>query len=90
MFELHGSHENYWRPFAAHIPGEAVIVFTPVSESALLFKNLESRTYRAFLFNPSDGTELPLGNIQPDGSGSWKGPEFPIYRDWVMVLDHKV
>ena len=89
MFESHASHENYWRPFGANIPGEAVIVFTPVSENALLFKNLESRTYRAFLFNPSDGTELPLGNIQPDGSGSWKGPEFPIYRDWVMVLDHK-
>ena len=28
-------------------------------------------------------------SIQPDTSGRWKPPEFPIFRDWVIVLEHK-
>ncbi len=89
MVEPRWSRENYWRPFAARIPGEAVIAFTPTGGKALLFRNLEAGTYRAFLFNPSDGTEQPLGRIQPDASGNWQAPEFPIFRDWVVVLDRK-
>jgi hypothetical protein len=30
-----------------------------------------------------------MENVHPDSSGSWKPPEFPIFRDWVMVLEHK-
>ena len=90
LVDPHWSRENYWRPFAALIPGEAVIAFTPTGGKALLFHNLEAGAYRAFLFNPSDGTEQPLGRFQPDASGSWQAPEFPIFRDWVVVLDRKV
>jgi len=89
MVEPHWSKENYWAPFAARIPGEAVIAFSPTAWKPLVFRNLESGAYRAFLFNPSDGTEQALGQVQPDASGTWQAPEFPIFRDWVLVLDRK-
>jgi hypothetical protein len=80
---------DYWEPFAAHIPGEAVIAFTPVGRKALHFRNLEAGEYHGYLFNPSDGSEIPIGSVTPDASGNWPGPEFPIFRDWVVVLDRK-
>jgi hypothetical protein len=89
MIEPHWSKENYWRPFSGQIPGEAVIAFTPSGGKALVFKNLEPAAYRAFLFNPSDGTEQPFGQVALDANGAWQAPEFPIFRDWVVVLDRK-
>jgi hypothetical protein len=80
--------EDYWRPSAGEIPGEAVFAFTPTGGRPLKFQNLEPKQYRVFLFNPSDGTELALGNATPD-AGAWQSPEFPIFRDWVIVLDQK-
>lgn len=81
--------ENYWRPFAGRIPGEAIIAFSPTGGKALRFRNLDAGSYRAFLFNPSDGTEQSWGQIRPDASGVWQAPEFPIFRDWIVVLDRK-
>ena len=80
--------EDYWRPSAGEIPGEAIFAFTPTGGRPLKFQNLEPKQYRVFLFNPSDGTELALGNATPD-AGAWQSPEFPIFRDWVIVLDQK-
>jgi hypothetical protein len=88
--EPHWSEEEYWRPFAAHIPGEAVIVYSPTAWKALLFNGLGAgKQYRAFLFNPSDGTETAWGIVRADDAGRWIAPEFPIIRDWVVVLDYK-
>jgi hypothetical protein len=88
--EPHWTAEDYWRPFAAHIAGEAIFAYSPTAWKALSFSALEpGKTYRAFLFNPSDGSELPWGAVQADASGTWKAPEFPIIRDWVVVLDSK-
>ena len=81
------SKEDYWKPFAAEIPNEAVIAFTPVSYSGAAFHNLKGSSYRAFFFNPTDGTEVALGNVTPDSSGSWKIAEVPIFQDWVVVLE---
>ncbi len=47
------------------------------------------RTYRAIFFNPRDGSERVIGEVAPDASGTWKAPELPIFRDWVLVLDRK-
>ena len=82
------SKEDYWKPFAAEIPNEAIIAFTPASYSGAAFHNLKGSSYRAFFFNPTDGTEVALGNITPDSSGSWKIAEVPIFQDWVVVLEH--
>jgi hypothetical protein len=81
--------ENYWQPFAGKIPGEAVIAFSPSPFTPLTFSRLKAGSYRAFFFNPSDGVEIQIGDVSPDGSGSWKAPEFPIFRDWVIVLENK-
>jgi hypothetical protein len=85
----HWSTENYWRPFAAQVPGEAVIAFIPAPGSTIQFHKLEPVPHRAFFFNPSNGTELAIGRIQPDSSGNYQAPELPIFRDWILVLDRK-
>jgi Protein of unknown function (DUF4038)/Domain of unknown function (DUF5060) len=90
LVEPHWTAEEYWRPFAAHIPGEAVLAYSPTAWKALSFSGLEpGGNYRAFLFNPSDASEVPWGKVQADASGKWKAPEFPVIRDWVVVLDRK-
>lgn len=83
------SKENYWKPFAAQIPGEAVIAFTPASYSGAMFRNLKPGSYHAFFFNPADGTQTDIGNITPDADGTWKIAEVPIFQDWVVVLEGK-
>jgi hypothetical protein len=87
LLEIHWTKDDYWQPFAGLIPDEAIIAFAPTGMKALRFRNLPSFTKRAYLFNPSDGTEISLGKVAPDVSGVWRAPEFPIFRDWVMVLD---
>lgn len=89
LVEPHWTHENYWQPFAAQIPGEAVIAFSPTGSHALHFRNLESRRYKGFFFNVGDGTEQSFGEVLPDAEGAWQAPEFPIFRDWAIVLDLK-
>ena len=91
MVEPHWTEQDYWRPFAGRIPGEAVIVFSPSAGKALTISGLEPGSrHRAFLFNPSDGSEVSWGTVQADSAGIWKAPEFPIFRDWIAVLDQKV
>jgi hypothetical protein len=89
LVEPRWSAADYWKPFAARIPGEAVFVYAPTAWKAPSFHGLEPARYSAFLFNPSDGTEVAWGAIEVDGSGNWKAPEFPIIRDWVVVLDRR-
>jgi len=83
------SKEDYWKPFAAEIPGEAIFAFTPASYSGATFRNLKPGSYRAFFFNTADGSETEIGTISPDASGSWKIAEVPIFQDWVVVLESK-
>lgn len=87
LIETHWTSGDYWQPFAAQIPDEAVIAFSPSGTKALRFRNLPSFAKRVYLFNPSDGSRVQLGRVEADSSGAWKAPEFPIFRDWVMVLD---
>jgi len=88
LIEPRWSKEDYWKPFAAEIPGEVILAFTPASYSGAMFRNLKVASYRAFFFNPTDGTEVAIGTITPDASGSWKIAEVPIFQDWVVVLEH--
>jgi hypothetical protein len=86
IVEPHWNAENYWQPFAGVIPGEAIIVYSPSGMHPLHFRKLEAALNHAFLFNPSDGTEVDLGKVEPDAAGDWQAPEFPIFRDWVLVI----
>lgn len=89
LIEPHWNEQDYWQPFAAHIPGEAVVAFAPNGRKAVRFRNLEPADYNAFFWNPSDGSTHAIGRVRPDSSGAWQAPEFPIFRDWVIVLDRK-
>ena len=86
LVEPHWTAQNYWQAFAGHIPGEAVFAFSPVGTKALRFHGLVTGDYQGFFFNPSDGTEQAFGEVRPDATGSYQAPEFPIFRDWVIVL----
>jgi Protein of unknown function (DUF4038)/Domain of unknown function (DUF5060) len=89
MIDPRWGKEDYWKPFAAEIPGETVIAFTPAAYKGATFRNLKPGSYRAFFFNPADGTETEIGSITPDASGSWKIAEVPIFQDWVVILERK-
>ena len=84
-----GAKEITGRPFAAQIPGEAVIAFTPASYSGASFRNLKAGTHQAFFFNPADGSETEIGSVTPDASGIMEITEVPIFQDWVVVLEGK-
>lgn len=85
LVEPHWSADNYWQPFSARVPGELIIAFSPVGWKALRFKEVPAGM-TAFFWNPTDGSEHPIGPVTPDGAGNWQAPEFPIFRDWVVVL----
>jgi hypothetical protein len=89
LIDPHWSKENYWKPFAAQIPGEAVIAFTPAAYNGATFRNLKPGSYHAYFFNPADGTQTDIGAISPEADGSWKIAEIPIFQDWVVVLENK-
>ena len=89
MIDPHWSRGNYWQPFAAEIPGEAVIAFTPAAYRGAAFRNLPPGPYRAYFFNPASGIVTEIGTIAADASGSWKIAEVPIFQDWVVVLEEK-
>ena len=89
LVEPHWSKEDYWLGYAAEIPGEAVIAFSPAAFKPITFHHLTGGTYHAFFFNPSDGTEIEIGEARPEADGSWTPPETPIFRDWVIVLEKK-
>jgi hypothetical protein len=83
----HWTAQNYVQPYAAGIPGELRLVYVPASWNLPKLVSLETNvTYNGFLFNPSNGKEVPLGKIQADEEGKWKPPVPPIVRDWIIVL----
>jgi len=83
------SKADYWKPFAAEIPGQAILAFTPASYPGAKFRNLKPGPYHAFFFNPADGTQTEIGVVSPDTSGSWQIAPVPIFQDWVVVLESK-
>jgi Protein of unknown function (DUF4038)/Domain of unknown function (DUF5060) len=89
FMEPRWSKEDYWKPFAAQVPGEAIIAFIPASYEGASFRGLKAGSYHAFFFNPADGSQTEIGNITPDASGTWKIAEVPIFQDWVVVLEGK-
>jgi hypothetical protein len=89
LVDPHWTKGDYWEAFAGLIPGEAIVAFLPSAYKAVTFKNVPAGTYKAFFFNPSDATETPIGDVSPEADGSWKPPEVPIFRDWVIVLENK-
>ena len=86
----HWTPENHALPYAAGIPGEVRVAYLPWPVWPKAVNAIEPGvTYRAFLFNPTNGDELDLGAVAPDVNGNWPMPSsrMPIYQDWVLVLE---
>lgn len=84
------SEKNRWGPYAAGTPRRVRIIYSYqiVWDRSLRVKGIESGiTYRARFTNPSTGEEHDLGPVQPEADGSWRVPQQPELRDWVLVLE---
>jgi hypothetical protein len=89
--------ENYSLPSAAGIPGEVRVLYCPLMWEAPAIKSLERGVeYTAYLYDPATGADRPIGKVQPDERGDWKVSvgnrpwnTFPLYQDWVVVLEAK-
>jgi len=80
--------QNYMLPYAAGVPGQVRVIFCPPMWDPPVIQQLEPGTrYSASLFNPATGKELAVGPAQADNSGKWQAPVFPIFQDWVLVLE---
>jgi len=90
--EPHWTEEDCLLPYAAGIPGELRVIYWPCMWGLPKVKAVEPDVgYRAFLFNPADGTEVDMGAVTPDADGDWSLPlsRPPIYQDWVLVLEKR-
>ena len=86
--EPHWNKKKYLWPYAAGIPREVRVIFTPPKWDMPKIKKLEPDVnYRAFFFNPATGKEHDCGPVKPDRTGTWTPPVPPIYQDWVIVLE---
>ncbi len=86
--EPHFSAKSYTAPYAAGIPGELRILFCPPMWDPPAVKALEKDVrYRAFFFNPATGKEHVIGAVTADDAGNWRPPVFPVYQDWVVVME---
>jgi len=85
---------DYFRPYAAGIPGKLRLVYLPGAvapwSAPVHVKRLEAGVaYSASFFDPTNGREHPIGRVTPDASGSWRIPTPPIIQDWVVVLERE-
>ena len=93
--EPHWTGENAYAPYAAGITQELRIIYTPLPWGVPTIKGIEKNvSYHAFLFNPVNGEEIEIGNVNPDPNGDWVPPLgnppwrlMPIFQDWVIVLE---
>jgi hypothetical protein len=77
-------------PYAAGVPGELRVVFTPPIFDPPKIKSLESGvSYRALFFDPRTGDNHEIGDVTPDAAGTWQTPILPTFEQWVIVLEKK-
>ncbi|MCL5745375.1 MAG: glycoside hydrolase family 140 protein, partial [Acidobacteria bacterium] len=75
-------------PFAAGIPDELRLFYLwqGFARGASV-RGIEPGTrYRAFWFDPANGTRTDIGAVQPEADGSWNIPLPPGIWDFVLVL----
>lgn len=84
----HWNEQDYFLPCAAGIAGELRLIYVPAYQWRVTVKALETdRKYRAILFDPTNGRELPLGEVSGDEQGNWTTPVLPKFQDWLVVLE---
>jgi Protein of unknown function (DUF4038)/Domain of unknown function (DUF5060) len=79
--------KDYDRPYAAGIPGEFRLVYVPSMGDMIKMTHLEAgSTYAITLFNPGTGEAQAFGHAKGDANGEYTLPNFPVVRDWLLVL----
>jgi hypothetical protein len=79
---------NFIAPYAAGVPREVRVIFSPATRRAAEVRGLEQGVvYRAFYSNPKNGREYELGETVADSSGCWRPAPPPIFQDWLLVLE---
>jgi hypothetical protein len=82
------SEQNFDLPYAAGIPGELRIIYTPTMWDPPAVKLLEKGvSYKATLFDPSTGEPHEVGKVSGDAAGEFKLSHFPVQQDWVLILE---
>ena len=84
-------------PHMAGVPGQVWLIYLPGEAFdqklwGLIGKKIalvDDVKYRAFFFNPRDGREIDLGEVQPDQAGQWAIPQKPTREDMVLVLQKR-
>ncbi len=82
----HWTKEDYILPYAAGIPGEVRIIYSPARWDLPRIVGLDG-AYAALLFSPVNGRQYDLGRVAPDAQRGWQPPVPPIVQDWVIVLE---
>ena len=84
------SEKDYFLPYAAGIPGELRVIYTPLTGGPLCFKAFETGSvWQGLLWDPITGKEYDLGEITPDAQGDWAYTRPPIFQDWVFVFQRR-
>ncbi len=92
----HQSAENRISGYAAGIPGQARVMYFPVSAIAILatkqptLRQLEADVrYQGTWFDPKTGTRYDVGAVQGNADGDYQVPTPAILQDWVFILEAK-
>ena len=90
--EPHAGEDDYLAAYAAGDRDVRVIYFprplAPWSGRGASILSLDSAaTYRAFFYDPKDGSEHAIEDIS--GQSEWQVPVPPIIQDWVLVLERR-
>ena len=73
--------------FAAGIPRKVRILYFYDSANGAVVGGFESGVkYKAFYWNPRDGSEVDLGIVKSDAKGNWPIPIRPTMTDWALVF----
>ncbi|MBD3175840.1 MAG: DUF4038 domain-containing protein [Armatimonadia bacterium] len=86
--EPHSSAEAPEAPMAAGIDGVVRVIYIPQYSGPPKVTKLGSgKMYRAYYFNPMDGTTIDLQGVDSGPNGEWTPPTPPVMGDWVLVME---
>jgi hypothetical protein len=82
--------DDFSTPFAAGIPGEARIIYSPAPTAIMLHHLEPGAAYVASYFDPVGGARTKIGRLAPDANGrSAVAPPAGANPDWVLILEAK-
>ena len=98
LFDLPFTCGRHDIPLAGGIPGKLRIIYQPMGMHLKMVKEIEKDAhYKARRFNPVTGEEHFVGEVKADAESNWIYAEsglpefypFPIFQDWVLILEAK-